>query len=299
VTAAVPPVFGYAPGTSWLHRANPLPKLAWLFAAVAIVLVTFDPRILAAILAAGLLLAASSGTGRVTGRTVVALAPVAASIVVIQALTGVACTGSCTAAAAAVGPFVIWQEGLSRGLVLVTRLLALEVVAVPLLATTHPSDLFAALRRMRLPYEIALMASLAIQLVPQLRRELEEVMAAQRARGLRARGIGALAPALVPVVAGAFDRLTTLVLGLEARGLGAGPRTSYRRVDLRGIDVAVAVAGLIAAVVGTWLALVGDQGSAAATRLIVPAPLAVGIVAVAVVVFVAVIARAARGLAGR
>ncbi len=30
VSVAVPPVLGYAPGSSWLHRANPLPKLAWL-----------------------------------------------------------------------------------------------------------------------------------------------------------------------------------------------------------------------------------------------------------------------------
>ena len=268
------------------------------------VLVSYQPAVLATIVVAGAVLALASGTGAVTLRTVVALAPVAASIVLIQSLTGVACGGACTPAAT-IGPLVIAQEGLSRGLVLVTRLLALEVVAVPLLATTHPSDLFAALRRLRLPYEIALMASLAIQLVPQLRRELDEVIAAQRARGLRTRGIAALAPAVVPVVAGAFERLTTLVIGLEARGLGAGPRTSYRRVELRPVDRIVAVAGLVAGVAGTWAVLAGVAGTGpgATTAIAVPAPVAVGvavgIVAVALVVFGVVVGRAVLALRGR
>jgi energy-coupling factor transport system permease protein len=295
--SAAAQVFGYVPGASWLHRANPLPKLAWLLAATVVVLVTYDTRVLVAIVAAGALLAAGSGTGSATARTIVALAPVAASILVIQSLTGVACAGPCTPAAT-VGPFTIAQAGLSRGLVLVVRLLALEVVAAPLLATTHPSDLFAALRRLRLPYEIALMAALAIQLVPQLRRELDEVITAQRARGLRTRGIAALGPALVPVVAGGFDRLTTLVIGLEARGMGAGPRTSYRRVDLRAVDVVAALAGLLAAIAGTWAALVLGQGSPT-TSLIVPPPVAVAIVGAAAIVFVVVVGRALAALGGR
>jgi len=298
MNVAVPPILGYAPGSSWLHRANPLPKLAWLLAAVAVVLVSYEPAVLAAVAVAGAVLAVASRTGAVTMRTVVALAPVAASIILIQSLTGVACGGACTPAAT-MGPLVVAQEGLSRGLVLVTRLLALEVVAVPLLATTHPSDLFAALRRLRLPYEIALMASLAIQLVPQLRRELDEVIAAQRARGLHARGIAALAPALVPVVAGGFDRLTTLVIGLEARGLGAGPRTSYRRVELRPVDRILAVAGLAAGIAGTWAVLVRGAGIAASPVIAVPAPIALGIVLAALVAFGAVVWRAATALRGR
>jgi energy-coupling factor transport system permease protein len=294
----VPPILGYASGTSWLHRANPLPKLAWLLAAVAVVLVSYAPPVLVTVAVAGAVLAVASGTWAVTVRTVVALAPVAASIVLIQSLTGVACAGACTPGAT-IGPLVVAQEGMSRGLVLVARLLALEVVAVPLLATTHPSDLFAALRRLRLPYEIALMAALAIQLVPQLRRELDEVIAAQRARGLRARGIAALAPALVPVVAGAFDRMTTLVIGLEARGLGAGARTSYRRVELRPVDRIVALAGLAAGIAGTAAALAAGPGNGASNAIDVPAPVAVALVALALVIFGAVVWRAVLALRGR
>ena len=173
----------------------------------------------------------------------------------------------------------------------------MEVVAVPLLATTHPADLFASLRRLRLPYEVALMLSLSLQLVPQLGRELHDVLAAQRARGFRGRGLGAIAPALVPVVAGTFDRLTTMVLGLEARGLGAGrTRTSYRRVVLGPLGVASSIAALVAGVAGIALAA---GRSTPALVLDVPPMVAIAIVGLAAVTFALVLARGARALGGR
>ena len=80
--------------------------------------------------------------------------------------------------------------------------------------------------------------------------------------------------------------------------MGAGPRTSYRRVDLRAVDVVAALAGLLAAIAGTWAALVLGQGSPT-TSLIVPPPVAVAIVGAAAIVFVVVVGRALAALGGR
>jgi energy-coupling factor transporter transmembrane protein EcfT len=293
--SAPPVLLGYAPGRSWLHRASPLPKLAWLGAALPVVLLTFEPPVLVAALGAALLACLTGGVGRVWLRTVVALAPIGASIVVLQTLAPVACRAGCSAAAT-VGPVTLYQEGLSHAIALVLRLLVLESVAVAALTTTHPSDLFAALRRLRLPYEIALMAMLSLQLIGQLQQELHDVLAAQRARGLRATGLAALAPTLVPVVAGAFDRLTTLVLGLEARGLGGGPRTSFRRVTLGPAGIAGIVAAVVAGCAGTWLAAT-RWGAADAGVIVLPAPAAIGIVAMAAIIFLVVMTRGLRSLA--
>ena len=292
---AAPALLGYAPGRSWLHRASPLPKLAWLAAALPVVLLTFEPAVLCTALVVALLACLTGGVGRPWLRTVVALAPIGASIIVLQTLAPVACRAACTTAAT-VGPVTLYEEGLSHAIALVLRLLVLESVAVAALATTHPSDLFAALRRLHLPYEIALMAMLSLQLIGQLRQELHDVLAAQRARGLRATGIAALAPTLVPVVAGAFDRLTTLVLGLEARGLGGGARTSYRRVTLGPAGMASIAAAAAAGCAGTWLA-VARWGAADAGVIVLPAPAAVAIVALAAIIFVTVMTRGLRSLA--
>jgi energy-coupling factor transport system permease protein len=296
VTSGTPALLGYVPGRSWLHRASPLPKLSWLVAAMVVVLLTYEPRVLALALVAGVALCMSAGVGRTWARTVVALAPVGASILVLQALSPVACRAACTPLAT-IGPLTLYQEGMSHALTLVARLVVVETVAVATLATTHPSDLFAALRGIRLPYEVALMAMLSLQLIPQLRQEMRDVLQAQRARGLRASGIAALAPTLVPVVAGAFDRLTVLVLSLEARGLGAGARTSYRRVALGPVGRLAIAGACVTGVLGTWLA-VTRWGAGEAAVVVLPAPAAVAIVAAAALTFVVVMANGLRSLAG-
>jgi energy-coupling factor transport system permease protein len=288
-------LLAYVPGHSWLHRASPLPKLAWLAGSVVVVLATGDPVILAAIATLGYLLALSAGVGRAAARTVVALAPVAASVIVLQTLAPVTCRPACTPVAS-IGPLTLYQEGLSHAIALVARLLAMETVGVAMLATTHPSDLFAVLRRLRLPYEVSLMAMLSLQLIPQLLGELRTVLQAQRSRGLRATGIGALVPTLVPVVAGSFDRLTTLVLSLEARGLGAGPRTSYRRVDLRRVDLLATVVALPATMAGIAIG-VARWGPGQTAAIVLPPAVAAAIVVGAAVVFVAVMASGLRVLA--
>jgi energy-coupling factor transporter transmembrane protein EcfT len=288
-------LLAYVPGRSWLHQASPLPKLAWLAGCVIVVLATYEPAVLVAIAVLGFVLAASAGVGRAATRTVVALAPIAASLIVLQTLAPVACLPSCTPVAS-LGPLTVYQEGMSHALALVARLLAMETIGVAMLATTHPSDLFAALRRLHLPYEVSLMAMLSLQLIPQLQRELRTVLQAQRSRGLRATGIGALAPTLVPVVAGSFDRLTALVISLESRGLGAGRRTSYRRVGLRPVDKVATVLALPVTVAGTALAIT-RWGAAEAGMIVMPPVVAMGIVIGAAVVFVAVMASGLRALA--
>ena len=266
-------------------------------ATVLVVLVTVPPAVLVAISLRAVLLAASSGTGRATATTVIALAPVAASIVVIQSLAPAACGGGLHAGRRARAAHDL-PGGAVPGLVLVTRLLAMEVVAVPLLATTHPSDLFAALRRLRLPYEIALMASLSLRLVPQLRRELDEVLGraarprvpctwARRARA-RARSGGGrhLRP---PDDDGARARGTRPRRRADPHLVPARrPRPGGRGSSL---------AALVAAVAG--VALAATSGSTPTPVLDVPPTVAVLIVGLAALVFVVVLARGARALGGR
>lgn len=287
--------FAYVPGSSWLHRASPVPKIAWLVATVAVVLVTYDPIPLAVIAAAGLAASFSGGLGRAALRTVVVLLPLAASVVVLQAIAPVGCLPACTPAAS-VGPLTLYREGMSHAISLVLRLIAMETAAVAMLASTHPSDLFAALRDLHVPHEICLMATMSVQLIPVLQRELHVVLAAQRSRGMRAAGVRALPPLLVPVVVGAFERVTQLALGLESRGFGSGRRSSFRRVVLRQIDRAAAVAALGAAAAGVVAGLSwwsGDQVSV----ITLSGPATAGIFVTAVALFAVTMASGLRALA--
>jgi energy-coupling factor transport system permease protein len=266
-----------------------VPKLAWLTAAVVFAFVSFDPLPLAVISVAGLVIAASAGIFVPVLRALALLAPLAAAIVVLQAIAPVAC-GTLCPPAAQLGPIAIHQEGVARGLTFVVRILAMEVAAIVVLQSTHPSDLVAGLARLRVPYLLTVMVALTLQLVPVLQREVGIVLAAQRARGMRGTGLGAVVPAMVPVFAGTVERVGQLAISLESRGFGAsGPRTSYRRVGFSRAERVLAVAGVAAGVLGVVATLAGPVK---APVLEVSAPVAVAVFAVAAVVFVAGIARA-------
>lgn len=276
---------------SWLHRLSPIPKLAWLLAAVVVALVSFSWLPLAAIVVVGLLLALAAGILPGVLRGLVVLAPVAASILALQAINPAACGGPCTAAAT-LGPLTVSTEGVARGLLLVVRILAMEVAALVVFQTTRPADLVAGLARLHVPYALSFMLALTLELVPLLEREARLVVAAQRARGMRGSGFAALVPAVVPVFAGTVERMERLAIGLESRGFGAaGPKTSYRRVGFSALDGVLAVAGLVAGAAGVVVALAGGAGAGA--TLAISAPVAVGLFLAAILAFAGSIVRLA------
>lgn len=290
------PVFAAEGGSSWLHRLDPLVKLSWLLAVIVVAFATVHPAPLFAIALAGLVIAVSAGVGWRVVRILAIFIPITSSILVIQTIAPPVCAGGGCIPVATVGPFELYQEGTIRGLSLVGRLVAVESVALAVILTTHPSDLFAALARVRVPYVVNLMLSMTLQLIPIVQREFEIVLSAQRARGMRGSGFRALLPSFVPVFAGAFQRVQQLTISLESRAFGAtGERTSYRRIRSGPRERLAALAGIAAGVLGVLAALMvwsADQ----LTDVVVPVPVVVGLFLVAATLFGGVLAVGIRSI---
>lgn len=281
--------FAYVTGSSRLHRLDALPKLVWLVAAVAFSLAVYAPAPLLAVTVGALAVAVWAGVGGATWRAMRVLVPIAASIVVLQSLAPDSCGSGCTELAR-LGPFVISAEALGRGVSYVLRLVAMESVAVVMLVTTRPADLFGALRRLRVPQPVALLLATTMQLVPLLSRELTIVLDAQRARGLRASGLRAVVPALLPVFVAGFERTGRLAIAMEARGYGAAVRrTSYRTVDDGPATRALAWGGVASGAAGV-LAGLTVWGASSVGPLVVPAAVAVVLVGSAAASFIALLA---------
>ena len=288
--------FGYVPGTSPVHRLSPVAKIVWLVAALGFSLATFHAVPLLLVTASACALGVWAGVGGAMWRAMRVLAPLAASIVVLQVLAPGSCAAGCTAVAH-IGPLVITAEALARGVSLVSRLLAMESVAVVALVTTRPADLFGALRRLHVPHPVALMLATTMQLVPILQRELATVLDAQRARGMRAAGIRAVVPALLPVFVAGFERVGRLAISMEARGYGAGiGRTSYRADAFGPADRAIAVAGLVAGVAGVAAGLT-IWGRDSVPPLVVPSWVAIAMVGAAAAAFIGLIVSALAAIA--
>jgi energy-coupling factor transport system permease protein len=275
-------------GTSWLHRLSPIAKLSWLVAIMFFAFASYNPWPLFAIAIIGLLMGASAGILGSMGRVLLVFAPVTASMLVIQAIAPAICSDNCTPAVQ-LGPITIYQEGISHGLSLMARVLAMETVAIAVLMTTHPSDMFSAFARLHVPYILNFMVAMTLQLIPVLQREVQVVLSAQRSRGMKSTGFGSIVPSFVPVFAGAFERVQQLAISLESRAFGStGEKTSYRQIKFGPVDKLIALLGVAVGVVGTIVGLL--FWSAGNTPVIVlPVWLTVTIFMVALVMFVGVI----------
>jgi len=143
-----------------------------------------------------------------------------------------------------IGPVQISLPGLYLGLLQVGKFLLLVLAASILTLTTRPSDLTQGLQRLLSPlkivgissHDLALMISLALRFMPLLGEEIDNVSAAQMARGAnfnphrpsgKIRAIGWLA---APLALNILHRSDELVEAMESRGYHPGTRTYLREL---------------------------------------------------------------------
>jgi energy-coupling factor transporter transmembrane protein EcfT len=131
------------------------------------------------------------------------------------------------------GPFTIYQIGIYSGISLLLRAWDATIFALVAIMTSHPSDLFSSMEKLGVPYVLNFILIMALELIPLLQNEFFVVLSAQKSRGLKGAGFSAILPSMVPVFAGALERVQQLSISLESRAFGSkGKKTSYRRVSM-------------------------------------------------------------------
>jgi energy-coupling factor transport system permease protein len=273
------------PGDSFFHRLHPIPKLIWSIGAVVLAFATRNPLVLGVVFLGGLFLFVLSGTWRGYGRFIAILFPISLSLMVFQSLAP-AFPPPWTPIAQ-IGPFTIYNEGVYSGLSILARAWAASNLAILMVMTTHPSDMFAALQSIGMPYELNFMLMASLQLIPIVQREFGIVISAQRSRAMRAHGFAALLPSMVPVFAGTIERVQQLSMSLESRGFGAkGEKTSLRKIQASTSDWAVGVLGVMSTVVASGLVIYYRTALDWSKLVLMPPSLAVFLVVACAVTFV-------------
>lgn len=134
-------------------------------------------------------------------------------------------------------------EGLRVAAVLIACGALLSVVSVSSMLRLLPPRLRSA----------GLILTIAVTFVPHLAAQARRVREAQRMRGARARGLGALRGVIGPVVAGAVERSFDLAASMEMRGYGGARPTRRRREASTGYDHALIAAAACVAVAAVLL----------------------------------------------
>lgn len=237
-----------------LGRVNPTVKLAVLVVGSLALLFLWDPRTLFAIYAVtvvGVVVARA-----VPLRTLVLgqlpFLAFGVSLVLVNAFSR---PGTVVAEL----PVRVTVEGLSAGVALALRALVVGVCSIAFIATTPPRDLMVSLvqhARLSPRYAYPLLAGHRLLLgVPQ---QWASIRAAHAVRGPKRRdgrprfGTLEFARCAFALLVGMVRTSERVALALETRGLGSGPRTIWRPVELRGSDLAFAVG-----VLGSFGLLVG------------------------------------------
>lgn len=247
------------PGDSVLHRVHPLPKMIWVVLYVVVAFMTQNVVALFGMAALALLLGIIGGVLKPLLKASLIIVPIGSSLLALQ-LMAPAVEQPWTEIAQ-LGPITLYEDGLYYGLVLLGRIVACLLMALVVVMTTHPSDLFTTLAKLKVPYTLNFMMAMTLQLIPVFEREVGIILSAQKSRGMKGNGFQAVLPSFVPVFVGAIERVQQLSISLESRGFGStGHKTSYRQVKGKPTDwvlafIAIAAAaalGTISVVRGGW-----------------------------------------------
>ena len=210
--------------TSALDRWNPLTPLAAAVAAVVVAFVGPQPWTPAAVLALALAVAAASGIGsRVLALTALVVLPTFVLLVVLDA--------AFPDAAAARPRWVPSMAGTMDALAISLRLGAAIAALGVIVAGVAPRRLTRALAARGLPAWAAYLVIASLEAVPDARRSADDVLDAQRCRGVAVgkgtgvRGRLRALPALAgPLIVGLVTESEERALALDARAFDPSAR---------------------------------------------------------------------------
>lgn len=242
-------VLDYAPGTTIVHRLNPLVKIAFAFCVCVAAFLTESLPVLACLLAVGIAVGCAGGIPRRTVRLLATLVKVSIFLFVLQVLF--------IRSGTPVFLFVT-DAGLRTATLVVMRLIVATMPLALMLALTPMNDLTNALVKIaRLPYRYAFTLTTALRFIPVFAAEMRQIMEAQTARGVEfdtrnpLRKVSLVLPLCMPMLVGSVGRVQQSALAAEMRGFYLrGQDSGYRDYRFALADGAVLVLSVCLIAVG-------------------------------------------------
>lgn len=230
-------VIDYVPGTTVLHRLNPVVKLVLAAAIIAATLLANSWFALVGLLVLTLALGAYAGTlSRLKGLLAM-LIPVALIMLILQVIF--VRTGEPVLVVAT-------TDGLATGGRACLRLIGIALPLVLVLTVTRLTDLAnACVEVLHLPYRYAFTFTTALRFVPVFTQEMQAIMEAQTARGVEFdthnpfKKLSLMLPICIPLLVTSVGKTDAAALAAEQRGFYLRTReSSYKRYPITALDFA-------------------------------------------------------------
>jgi energy-coupling factor transport system permease protein len=238
----------YVPGTSPLHRLNPLSKLVLSLVLCVCCFVSEAHLYILSIIVFNLLLAVSAGIFKRALKMLIALLKFSILLFILQVLF--IRDGAVLFTLPLNIP--ITDKGVSFSLLFVLRLLAATMPLATMLSVMQMSELSGVLvEKLHIPYKYTFGLTTAIRFIPIFMAEASDIMMAQTARGVEFdtknffKKIKLLLPLCVPLLISSVKRIDRGAISAELRGFSCRKRGySYHKYNMKWIDL---MAGLLCA----------------------------------------------------
>ena len=235
----------YVPGTSLLHRMNPVAKLAAAALFAVACFCSSNLVFLAVLLAVGFALAATCGMMRPAIGLAKAVFAFSLILAVVQILT--------TPSGAVLAELPWGYIGTGSLLAALTTIVRLAAAAIPLFLVfyvTKTNDLAnAAVKVLHVPYKYAFTFTSTVHFIPVFMNDMKGVMEAQTARGVEFDRGGIvqkarlMVPLCVPLLVSSVRKTNSAAIAAEVRGFNLRTAASgYKEYPMRVLD-ATALAG--------------------------------------------------------
>jgi energy-coupling factor transport system permease protein len=240
-------IMQYINSDSFLHRMNPLSKIAAVTGIIVLSVFTTDSTVLGLLVLGIFLASLKAGLHQELLRQLKLLVFLSLTLILLTIFTlksgetiGYLIPAGTLSAA---GMVQVTTGALDFGTVLSLRFFAMLFAFQLLVVTTKPSDLMKALMEIHIPVDYVLMFVIALRFIPSLQVEGQRIHEAQLARGYNPgkgiRGkIRSVKPILVPLVANSLGRTQVLGLTMDMRGYRSRQSAEKRRLSWNRTDVA-------------------------------------------------------------
>ena len=249
----------YVPGNSFLHKMNPVAKLAAAFVLVIACFVTSNLALLAAIIVLDALLAVQC---KMVPQTL-GLAKAVAVFSILLAVIALLFTPQGDVLAPLPWGY-IGTESVLAAVLIVVRLVACAVPLFLVFYVTKMTDMANALVKvLHVPYKYAFTFMSTVHFIPVFMNDMAGIMEAQTARGVEFDGgvvkrVRLMIPLCVPLLVSSVRKTNSAAIAAEVRGFNLRTRESgFKEYPFAGVDFAALAVSVVALAAAIVLAVLG------------------------------------------
>lgn len=251
-------ILSYIKRKSPVHELTGTTKLIFFLAWSVAAMVTYDTRVLVAMLLASVVIFKVSkirikDISFVLGLAAIFLLMNNLFVYLFSPEYGVGLYESRTVLFTIAGPYTITLQQLFYHLNMTMKVVCVVPVALLFIACTDPSEFAASLASIGVSYRVGYSVSLALRYIPDVQREYHNISQAQQARGIDLSGKDKVltrmknsVAILLPLVLSSLNRIETVSNAMELRGFGKEKkRTWYVQRKMRKSDWLVVGAAVL------------------------------------------------------